>query len=126
VTPRRHALWRESALVVAEAAGQWPMPQDVTADFIYVRLHGDRELYRSGYSDRALSRWAQRIRRWHEGTEPSDAKRISAGGPPSKEPRDVYAVAQINTWNRLNVAFRTIAGNYRAGMYKEWMAAAGA
>jgi AhpD family alkylhydroperoxidase len=34
------------------------------------------------------------------------------------------AVAQINTWNRLNVAFRTVAGNYRAGMYKEWMAAA--
>jgi AhpD family alkylhydroperoxidase len=36
------------------------------------------------------------------------------------------AVAQINTWNRLNVAFRTLAGGYRPGMYKEWMAAAGA
>jgi AhpD family alkylhydroperoxidase len=34
------------------------------------------------------------------------------------------AVTQINTWNRLNVAFRTVAGNYRAGMYKEWLAAA--
>jgi len=34
------------------------------------------------------------------------------------------AVTQINTWNRLNVAFRTVPGNYRAGMYKEWMAAA--
>ncbi len=34
------------------------------------------------------------------------------------------AVTQINTWNRLNVAFRTVAGGYRAGMYKEWMAAA--
>jgi AhpD family alkylhydroperoxidase len=34
------------------------------------------------------------------------------------------AVAQINTWNRLNIAFRTVAGGYRAGMYKEWMAAA--
>ena len=34
------------------------------------------------------------------------------------------AVAQINVWNRLNVAFRTVAGNYRPGMYKEWMAAA--
>ncbi len=34
------------------------------------------------------------------------------------------AVTQINTWNRVNVAFRTVAGNYRAGMYKEWMAAA--
>lgn len=34
------------------------------------------------------------------------------------------AVAQINTWNRLNIAMRTVAGDYRAGMYKEWMAAA--
>ena len=35
------------------------------------------------------------------------------------------AVTQINMWNRLNVAFRTVAGNYHPGMYKEWMAAAG-
>ncbi len=36
------------------------------------------------------------------------------------------AITQINVWNRLNVAFRTVAGSYRAGMVKEWMAAAGA
>jgi AhpD family alkylhydroperoxidase len=36
------------------------------------------------------------------------------------------AITQINVWNRLNVAFRTLPGNYRAGMYKEWLAAAGA
>jgi AhpD family alkylhydroperoxidase len=35
------------------------------------------------------------------------------------------AITQINSWNRLNIAFRTVAGGYRAGMYKEWMAAAG-
>lgn len=34
-------------------------------------------------------------------------------------------VAQINTWNRLNVALRTVPGGYRPGMYKEWMSAAG-
>jgi AhpD family alkylhydroperoxidase len=34
------------------------------------------------------------------------------------------AISLINTWNRLNVAFRTVPGNYRAGMYKEWIAAA--
>jgi len=77
------------ALVVAETAGQWPMAQDVTADFIYLRLHGDKELYRSGYSARALSRWAERIRAWHRGSEPADAEKISAGRPPS-QPRDVY------------------------------------
>jgi uncharacterized protein YecE (DUF72 family) len=78
------------ALVVTEAAGQWPMAQDVTADFVYIRLHGDRELYRSGYSDRALSRWAERIRSWREGLEPEDAQRVSAAGRPSRQPRDVY------------------------------------
>jgi len=35
------------------------------------------------------------------------------------------AIGLINTWNRLNVAFRTVPGGYRAGMYNEWMAAAG-
>jgi uncharacterized protein YecE (DUF72 family) len=78
------------ALVIAETAGQWPMAHDVTADFIYMRLHGDQELYRSGYSDRALSRWAQRIRAWHEGSEPAGAEKICARGPPGKAPRDVY------------------------------------
>jgi hypothetical protein len=29
-----------------------------------MRLHGDTELYRSGYSDRALERWAAQIRKW--------------------------------------------------------------
>jgi AhpD family alkylhydroperoxidase len=28
------------------------------------------------------------------------------------------AIAMINTWNRLNVAFRTEAGGYRPGMFK--------
>jgi uncharacterized protein YecE (DUF72 family) len=60
------------ALVVAETAGRWPMAQEVTADFIYMRLHGDEELYRSGYSDRALSRWARRIQAWHAGTVARD------------------------------------------------------
>jgi AhpD family alkylhydroperoxidase len=28
------------------------------------------------------------------------------------------AIGSINTWNRLNVAFRTVPGNYRPGMFK--------
>jgi uncharacterized protein YecE (DUF72 family) len=78
------------ALVVAETAKRWPMPWDVTADFIYMRLHGDKELYRSGYSDRALERWARRIEAWHGGAEPKDALKISRDPPPAKKPRDVY------------------------------------
>lgn len=78
------------ALVIAETAGRWPMAQDVTADFIYMRLHGDKELYRSGYSDRALSRWARRIVAWHAGAEPEDAQKISARGPSPGKARDIF------------------------------------
>ncbi len=52
------------ALVVADTAGTWPYLEDVTADLVYVRLHGDVELYASGYSDEALTAWADRISRW--------------------------------------------------------------
>jgi uncharacterized protein YecE (DUF72 family) len=51
-------------LVVADAAAEWPYLEDVTSDFAYVRLHGDTELYASGYTDEALDAWAARIRRW--------------------------------------------------------------
>jgi uncharacterized protein YecE (DUF72 family) len=78
------------ALVVAETANQWPLVEDITADFLYMRLHGDKELYRSGYSDAALGRWAARIRAWQKGSEPADARKISAKKPPGRQPRDVY------------------------------------
>ncbi|MFJ6676398.1 DUF72 domain-containing protein [Actinosynnema sp. NPDC091369] len=52
------------ALVVAESAGRFPQPEELTADFVYVRLHGDEELYVSAYSDPALDLWASRARAW--------------------------------------------------------------
>ena len=52
------------ALVVADTAGRWPLFYDVTSDIVYVRLHGDQELYVSGYSSEALATWAKRIRGW--------------------------------------------------------------
>ena len=54
------------AFVVAETARRWPMTQEITADFVYMRLHGDKELYRSGYSDKSLDRWAARMRAWQK------------------------------------------------------------
>jgi uncharacterized protein YecE (DUF72 family) len=52
-------------LVVADTAGKWPKMFEVTSDFVYVRLHGDVLIYTSGYTNRALSVWARRIRAWH-------------------------------------------------------------
>jgi uncharacterized protein YecE (DUF72 family) len=57
---RKHAI----GLVVADAAGKFPRLFDVTADFVYVRLHGDVQIYKSGYTPRALDDWAKRIRAW--------------------------------------------------------------
>jgi uncharacterized protein YecE (DUF72 family) len=78
------------ALVVAETARKWPMTHDVTADFIYMRLHGDKQLYQSGYGDKALDRWAARIEAWHRGSAPKDAAHISTRKPPARKSRDVY------------------------------------
>ncbi|NKX51173.1 DUF72 domain-containing protein [Arthrobacter deserti] len=57
-----------TALVVADPAGRWPLLQEVTADFMYVRLHGSQELYVSGYSGAELDAWAGRIRGWLAGS----------------------------------------------------------
>ena len=86
------ALLREHrvALVVADTAGRWPCREDVTSDFLYLRLHGDSELYASGYTDEALARWAARIRDWSSGREPPDARRIAATPAPGAAARDVY------------------------------------
>jgi uncharacterized protein YecE (DUF72 family) len=78
------------ALVIAETAGHWPMLQDITADFLYLRLHGDKRLYRSGYGDKALARWAERIRAWSFGGEPSDAIKAEPQVKPALRPRPVY------------------------------------
>jgi uncharacterized protein YecE (DUF72 family) len=53
-------------MVVADSAGTWPMFDEVTSDLVHVRLHGDQELYASGYSPAALDRWADKVRAWAE------------------------------------------------------------
>lgn len=89
--PEFIALLREHdvAIVVADTAGKWPVIEDVTADFVYVRLHGDSELYVSGYTPEALRRWAAKVRAWAAGKDAPGAKRVGLGAP-AKRPRDVY------------------------------------
>jgi uncharacterized protein YecE (DUF72 family) len=83
---RRHGI----ALVVADTAGRWPYAEDVTADFVYVRLHGDKELYVSGYGDDALDRWRDRLVAWSEGRTPAGAQRISPSAPRARYGCDVF------------------------------------
>jgi uncharacterized protein YecE (DUF72 family) len=78
------------ALVVADTAGKWPLLEDLTADFVYVRLHGDKELYASGYGDAALDRWAARFEAWGRGAQVSDARLAATRAAPKRSHRDVY------------------------------------
>ena len=47
------------AFVFADTAKKWPYAEDLTADFVYVRLHGATKLYVSGYSDAELEWWCE-------------------------------------------------------------------
>jgi uncharacterized protein YecE (DUF72 family) len=72
-----YAILREHgcAFVIADTAGKFPYAEQVTADFVYVRLHGSRQLYVSGYTDEELDEWARKIARWRD---------------PQRSARDVY------------------------------------
>ena len=76
------------ALVCADTAGKWPMLNDVSSDFVYVRLHGAEELYVSGYDNDALDRWAAKIQTWHAGDTPTDGQTLAPPAP--RRTRDVY------------------------------------
>jgi uncharacterized protein YecE (DUF72 family) len=92
VTPDFIQLLRKHrvAWVVADTPKPWPLFEDVTSDFIYMRLHGSTELYNSRYTTEELERWADCIRAWTCGGQPEDARLIAPGAPPPRIARDVY------------------------------------
>jgi uncharacterized protein YecE (DUF72 family) len=103
------------ALVVADTAGKWPALEDVTADFIYARLHGDSKLYVSGYTAKALGYWAGRIRAWSKGGSPAGPKRI--GKPAQRAPsRDVYVYFDNDVKTRS--PFDAMSLSHRLGLEK--------
>lgn len=66
------------AFVFADTAGKWPYAEDLTSDFIYIRLHGAEKLYVSGYDDKSLQAWAGRIRLWSRGRQADNAKLVDS------------------------------------------------
>ncbi len=85
---RRHKI----ALVCADTV-EWPRLLDVTADFLYLRLHGSEELYASGYDDIALDVWAERIAAWAHGHEPRESWKEGHAPDPARShvPEGIYA-----------------------------------
>jgi len=41
---------------------KWPSAEEVTGNFIYLRLHGPGKVYRSKYSNQELQQWADKIK----------------------------------------------------------------
>ena len=76
--------------VVFSDSGDWPYTEEVTAGFLYIRLHGSPKTYASSYSEGDLDGWAGRIKAWTRGEEPKDAKRITDRIPPRRKTRDAY------------------------------------
>ncbi len=76
------------ALVCADAV-KWPRLMDVTADFVYCRLHGSEVLYASGYDDKSLDEWAERVTTWATGGE-AEGDHASREMAPQGMVRDVY------------------------------------
>ena len=80
---RRHGV----ALVCADTP-EWPRLGDVTADFIYARLHGSEQLYASGYDEAAIGAWAARAQLWAAGGTPADLECVADAA--EIMPRDVF------------------------------------
>jgi len=100
------------ALVCADTAGKWPALYDVTSDFVYARLHGDQELYVSGYGDVALDRWAARIRTWQAGGTPTDGCTLGSQAPVREREVFVYFDNDV----KVHAPFDAIALAHRVGV----------
>ncbi len=77
------------AFVVAHAGGKAPFVEETTADFAYVRLHGDGDRYAKGYPDREIRHWGEKVEAWLGGKHAADAAPLLPA--PAKAPkRDVF------------------------------------
>ena len=51
------------ALCLADSP-DWPYQEQLTADFVYLRLHGSGSLYSSKYTNQELKKWSNKIKKW--------------------------------------------------------------
>jgi AhpD family alkylhydroperoxidase len=69
--------------------------------------------------ERAALAWTEAVTQVTEGHVPDDVYELVRLHFTEQELIDLtLAITNINAWNRLNIAFRTVAGDYRPGMYK--------
>ena len=73
-------LTRHDVAAVFGPAPNRTMIDAFTSDFVFLRLHGDADVFPDGYDDATLERWAGLIEGWVDGS-----------GCPDVRPRDVFA-----------------------------------
>jgi uncharacterized protein YecE (DUF72 family) len=56
------------AFCIADSAGRYPYHEAVTADFIYIRLHGYKKLYAGRYPLDELKKYSKKIQKWGKET----------------------------------------------------------
>jgi uncharacterized protein YecE (DUF72 family) len=82
---------KHKVAVVVAGDSKYPQIADLTAPFVYARIMGTVERYKSGYSKAALDGWAHRARCWAAGETPEDLHLVDAGTLGSKlASRDVF------------------------------------
>ncbi len=89
--PEFIALLRKNkiALVVADTP-EWPCLMDVSADFVYCRLHGSKKLYASGYDAAAIETWARRVVAWSHGNDVTDGTKVHPKPAAKRSSRDIF------------------------------------
>ena len=88
---RRHGV----ALAFSHSS-RWPYAEEVTAPFVYIRLHGPRQLYSSPYTKAELEGYARRIFLWSRGGDTADAVEMDETAGDGRG-RDVYVFFDNDT-----------------------------
>ena len=57
-------LRKYKAAIVFQDFPDWPVTEELTADFVYLRFHGRTHLYTSDYSRKELEKWSRKIDKW--------------------------------------------------------------
>lgn len=112
--PEYISLLRENqiAIVVADSV-KWPRMMDITADFVYCRLHGSEEIYPNGYDAESIDSWARRILAWSRGEEVIDGLRVHPDPAPRRASRDVFVYFDDDVKVRAPLDAQSLTGRIR-------------
>jgi len=77
------------AVVFAHSGEKSPYMEDVTSDFVYLRMHGQEAKYKKGYTPDTIDWLAKRVSLWAKGSQPVDAECVTSTKP-KKVSRDVF------------------------------------